>query len=112
MVDRRRPHDRGAHHARRLEVASFSQQPPCKAVAPDGEAPTLVGMRVRFPAYRRYTAARVEVNDAAMALLVGARLGEHALKTSAADPDVLLPALFGRIQSIERFNRTPADAAA
>jgi hypothetical protein len=68
-------------------------------------------VRVRFPAYRRYTAARIEVNDAVMALLVGARLGEHALKSSAADPDALLPALFGRIESINRLNRTPADAA-
>lgn len=46
-----------------------------------------------------------------MALLIGARLGQHALSTSAASPDALLPALFGRIPGIERLNRTAGDAA-
>ena len=68
-------------------------------------------MILRFPAYRRYSDARVEVNDAMMALLIGARLGEHALSTSAADPDALLPSLFGQIPGIARLNRTAGDAA-
>jgi hypothetical protein len=51
------------------------------------------------------------VNDAMMALLIGARLGEHALSTSAASPDALLPDLFGQIPGIERLNRTAGDAA-
>jgi hypothetical protein len=46
-----------------------------------------------------------------MALLIGARLGEHALNTSPADPDAHLPELFGRIPGIERVNRTVSDAA-
>jgi len=66
---------------------------------------------VRFPAYRRYSKARVEVNDSMMALLIGARLGEHALNTSPADSDALLPSLFGQIPGIDRVNRTAADAA-
>jgi hypothetical protein len=66
---------------------------------------------VGFPAYRQYSNARIEVNDAMMALLIGARLGEHALSTSAASPDVRLPTLFGQIASIRRFNRTAGDAA-
>jgi len=66
---------------------------------------------IRFPAYRRFSEARIEVNDAMMALLIGARLGEHALSTTAASPDALLPSLFGRIPGIERFNRTAGDAA-
>jgi hypothetical protein len=66
---------------------------------------------VRFPAYRRFSEASIEVNDAMMALLVGARLGEHALKNSAASRDVLLPSLFGQIPGIARLNRTTSDAA-
>ena len=67
---------------------------------------------VRFPAYRRYSEARVEVSDSMMALLIGARLGEHALKTSPASSDARLPDLFGQIPGISRVNRTAADAAA
>lgn len=69
-------------------------------------------MLIRFPAYRHYTTARIEANDAMMALLIGARLGQHALATSAAGDDVRLPSLFGRIPAIERLNRTTAEAAA
>lgn len=68
-------------------------------------------MIVRFPAYRRFSEARIEANDAMMALLIGARLGEHALKTSAASPEALLPSLFGQIRGIERLNRTAVDSA-
>lgn len=68
-------------------------------------------MTVRFPAYRRFSEARIEANDAMMALLIGARLGEHALKTSAASPDALLPSLFGQIPGIKRLNRTAGDSA-
>jgi hypothetical protein len=66
---------------------------------------------VRFPAYRRFSAARIDANDAMMALLIGARLGKHALNTSAASPEVLLPSLFGQIPGIARLNRTAGDAA-
>jgi hypothetical protein len=66
---------------------------------------------VRFPAYRQFSDARVEINDAMMALMIGARLGEHTLSNSPAAPEALLPSLFGRIRSIKRLNRTAADAA-
>ena len=68
-------------------------------------------MRLRFPAYRRYKASLVAANDAMMALLIGARLGEHSLRTSAAAPDRRLPDIYGRIPDIQRVNRTVADAA-
>jgi hypothetical protein len=68
-------------------------------------------MIVRFPAYRQFSAARIEINDAVMALLIGARLGEHALKTSAASRGALLPSLYGQIPGIARVNRTAGDAA-
>lgn len=70
-----------------------------------------VAVLVRYPAYRRYSQARIAVNDAMMALLIGARLGEHALANSAASPNAMLPELFGRIDGIERLNRTVGDAA-
>jgi hypothetical protein len=66
---------------------------------------------LRYPAYRRYSEARIAVNDAMMALLIGSRLGEHALANSAASPSAMLPELFGRIDGIERLNRTVGDAA-
>jgi hypothetical protein len=68
-------------------------------------------VRVRFPAYRNYIEASVAANDAMMALIIGARLGEHALKTSAAAADARLPDLFGRIRDIHWVNRTVGDAA-
>lgn len=73
--------------------------------------PYAVHVIVRFPAYRQYTAARIEVNDAMMALLIGARLGQHALSNTPASPEVLLPTLFGQISGIARLNRTAGDAA-
>jgi hypothetical protein len=68
-------------------------------------------MRVRFPAYRRYKTGVVAANDTMMALLIGARLGEHSLEHSAATATTRLPELYGRIPDIQRFNRTVADAA-
>jgi hypothetical protein len=68
-------------------------------------------MVVKFPAYRDFEAARIAANDAMMALLIGARLGEHELTTSAASPETRLPTLFGQIESIQRVNRTVGDAA-
>ncbi|HEV2772474.1 MAG TPA: hypothetical protein VGV57_06555 [Thermoleophilaceae bacterium] len=68
-------------------------------------------MVVKFPAYRDFDTARIAANDAMMALLIGARLGEHDLMTSAASPETRLPTLFGQIESIRRVNRTVGDAA-
>jgi hypothetical protein len=79
---------------------------PARGLVPNSRA---VGLK--FPAYRRYKAARVAASDSLMALLIGARLGEHALSASPADSGAHLPQLFGRIEGIERVNRTVADAA-
>jgi hypothetical protein len=68
-------------------------------------------MHVRFPAYRRYKENLIAANDAMMALMIGARLGQHSLSTSPASCDALLPQLYGGIPGIERVNRTAADAA-
>lgn len=68
-------------------------------------------MHVRFPTYRLYKENLIAANDAMMALMIGARLGQHSLSTSPASPDALLPQLFGSIDGIERLNRTAADAA-
>jgi hypothetical protein len=73
---------------------------------PDSQA-----VRLRFPAYRHYREARIAASDSLMALFIGARLGQHALKTSPADPGAYLPDLFGLIPGIERVNRTVGDAA-
>ena len=72
---------------------------------------TLPHVRVRFAAYRRYKESLVAADDAMMGLLIGARLGEHSLRSSAADPDRRLPDLYGLIPDIQRFNRTVSDAA-
>ena len=53
----------------------------------------------------------MSANVALMALLIGARLGEQALSTSAAAPTARLPDLFGLIAGVERLNRTVGDAA-
>lgn len=71
----------------------------------------LVPVAVKFPAYRDFDAARIAANDAMMALLIGARLGEHDLMTSAASPETRLPTLFGQVEGIRRVNRTIGDAA-
>jgi hypothetical protein len=46
-----------------------------------------------------------------LALLIGARLGEHTLANTAASAEAMLPDLFGRIEGIARLNRTVGDAA-
>lgn len=67
-------------------------------------------MPIDFPAYRNYHEARVAVSDAQMALLIGARLGQHVLRGTRADPRSHLPALFNEVTGIERVNRTVADS--
>jgi hypothetical protein len=68
-------------------------------------------MRVQFPAYRLYKENLIAADDALMALMIGARLGEHSLTHSPSKPDALLPELFGEIPGIERLNRTVRDSA-
>jgi hypothetical protein len=71
----------------------------------------MAGMALRFPAYRRYREARITSNDAMVALVIASRLGQHVLRTSAADPDALLPVLFRKLPGVERLNVTAERAA-
>src|SRR6266571_6922255 len=58
---------------------------------------------VKFPAYRRYTAARQEANNAMIALLAGSRLAAHTLQLTAGSTS-LLPQIFPAIPHIRHFN--------
>ena len=58
---------------------------------------------VKFPAYRDYEAARIVVNDAMNALLVGSRLGAHLL-TTVGQSNELLSSKFPTIEHIGRFD--------
>lgn len=58
---------------------------------------------VKFPAYRDYEAARIVVNDAMNALLVGSRLGAHLL-TTVGQSNELLSTKFPAIEHIGRFD--------
>lgn len=58
---------------------------------------------VNFPAYRDYEAARIVVNDAMNALLVGSRLGAHLL-TTVGQSSELLSTKFPDIEHIGRFD--------
>lgn len=64
---------------------------------------------VRFRAYRRYEALRVEASNALMGLLAGARLSNHLLQLNRGS-DRLLPEVYPNVPHIRRFNLT-AEAA-
>jgi hypothetical protein len=64
---------------------------------------------VRFRAYRRYEALRVEVSNALMGLLAGAQLSNHLLQLNRGS-DRLLPEVYPNVPHIRRFNLT-AEAA-
>lgn len=63
---------------------------------------------LHFPEYRQFEAARVESNDAMMALLVGSRLGRHTLGLAEGSPH-LLGSLFPAVPEVGRLNRSVAD---
>jgi hypothetical protein len=63
---------------------------------------------LHFPEYRQFEAARVEANDAMMALLIGSRLGRHALGLAEGSPH-LLGTLFPTVPEIGRLNRSVED---
>lgn len=76
----------------------------------EGRQPLAARTReVLFPAYRRFEHARVETNDAMMALLVGSRLGDHALSL-APSPDHRIRDVFSEVDEIQRLDRTVKDA--
>lgn len=58
---------------------------------------------ILFPAYRRYVASRVEVNDAMAALLAGSRLAAHTLSLTAGST-ATLSQLFPAVPHMERFD--------
>ena len=63
---------------------------------------------VRFPAYRRHEAARIEANDAMMTLLVATRLAAHTLRLHDG-ADLLLAHTFPSVADVSRMNRKLAD---
>lgn len=69
-------------------------------------------MAIQFPAYRHFEASRIAMNDAAMSLVVGLRLGGVLLdQAPALERGRHLPDLFGYVPDIKRLNRTAEDAA-
>lgn len=65
---------------------------------------------IRFARYREYVEARVEANNAMMALLAGSRLAAHALQLHGDSPHQL-PGLFPAVRDIDRFNLPPGRAS-
>jgi hypothetical protein len=67
-------------------------------------------MEVRFPAYRRFEAARIAAHDAMWILLVGTRLAaSHLSSVDSGDQNHHLPDLFPHIPDVRRMNRTVVD---
>lgn len=64
---------------------------------------------IGFPQYRQFERTRVAANDAMMALLIGSRLGAHALSLAEGSPH-LLGSMFPRVEEIGRFSRSVSDA--
>ncbi len=66
---------------------------------------------IHFQRYREYVAARVDANNAMIALLAGSRLAAHSLQLHAGSPHQL-PGLFPAVRDIDRFNLLPDRASA
>lgn len=64
---------------------------------------------VNFHRYREYVHARVEANNAMIALLAGSRLAAHSLQLHEGSPHQL-PGLFPAVKDIDRFNLLPGRA--
>ncbi|MGO1264325.1 hypothetical protein [Microbacterium sp.] len=65
---------------------------------------------IKFSRYREYVSARVEANNAMIALLAGSRLSAHNLQLHAGSPHQL-PGLFPAVEDIDRFNLLPDRAS-
>ncbi|GGD90907.1 hypothetical protein [Microbacterium murale] len=65
---------------------------------------------VNFHRYREYVRARVEANNAMIALLAGSRLAAHSLQLHEGSPHQL-PGLFPAVKDIDRFNLLPGRAS-
>lgn len=68
-------------------------------------------MKIRYLAYRRFDAARIEANNAMVGMLIGTRLSAHLLE-SHAGASVLLPQIYPQVKGVDLLNRTVADAQA
>lgn len=81
---------------------------------PKGDRPRArenVGVsEINFGRYREYVAARVDANNAMIALLAGSRLAAHSLQLHADSPHQL-PGLFPAVKDIDRFNLLPDHAS-
>lgn len=64
---------------------------------------------IRFPEYRKYTDARVEVNNAMAAILAGSRLAAHTLSLTVGSTGTLSQ-IFPAVDHIKRFDLS-SDAA-
>ncbi|KZE89555.1 hypothetical protein [Microbacterium sp. TNHR37B] len=65
---------------------------------------------IGFRRYRKYVDARVDANNAMIALLAGSRLAAHSLQLHAGSPHQL-PGLFPAVKDIDRFNLLPDHAS-
>lgn len=65
---------------------------------------------INFARYREYVAARVDANNAMIALLAGSRLSAHSLQLHQGSPHQL-PGLFPAVEDIDRFNLLPDHAS-
>jgi hypothetical protein len=65
---------------------------------------------INFDRYRTYVTARVDANNAMMALLAGSRLAAHSLQLHEGSPHQL-PGLFPAVKDIDRFNLLPGRAS-
>lgn len=71
--------------------------------------PKVTAVKIRFPAYRRFDAARIEANNAMVGMLVGSRLSEHLLHAHQG-ATVMLPEIYPSVRGVDLLNRTVADA--
>lgn len=65
---------------------------------------------INFRRYRKYVDARVDANNAMIALLAGSRLAAHNLQLHSGSPHQL-PGLFPAVKDIDRFNLLPDQAS-
>lgn len=66
-------------------------------------------MVVNFPAYRNFKQARIEANDAMLALLLSNRLTVAQLR-SIPNESAMLPSLYEEVKDVNKLNRKVTDA--
>lgn len=64
---------------------------------------------VKFPLYRRFSAARISANNSMLALLAGSRLASHTLQLNLGS-ERLLPEIYPGVADIDRFNLVTGSA--